>query len=169
MLTKSPNIVHVAEVPVGSLFYYAELGDGILFIAAQYDGQQGPATIAVPLTKMGTMLEPLAMIEIEHLSGSAALVEGFRAEVDLTTSTNNMGATVSVAKDGTYISVRSDHPLRGRRLRLEDGKLVSSIPSRAVAFARWRIVCQEDDNIVLWTSDGVRQEENEETQSGRQA
>ncbi len=157
MLTKSPDVVHVADVPVGSLFYYPGLGSGILCIAACYDGQQGRATVVIPLAPQFNDVDHLGLLDIDNLSGLAVLVEGFRAEVDLQTSTVYDRADVQLGKDGIYASVVAGHSLMRKWLRLDDGRLRSSCPSISVGFSRWRIVSENDPEDELWSSDQLNQ------------
>ncbi len=157
MLTKSPDVLHVADVPVGSLFYYPELGSDTLCIAACYDGQQGPATVVITLAPQFNDVDHLGLVDIDNLSGLAVLVEGFRAEVDLRTSTVYDRADVRVGNAGIYVSVVAGHPLMRKWLRLDDGRLCSSCPSISVGFKRWRIVSEDDPEDELWSSDKLDQ------------
>lgn len=162
MLTKSPTILHIEDVPVGSLFYYPALGKGLLCIAAKYDGQNERATVVVPLSGEMPNVNSLQIIRMESLSGRAVIVEDVRAEVDLSTATD-FGETVAfVGRGGTYISVRAQHPMMRQCLRLEDGVLCSSAPADAIGFGRWKIVAEDDPQVELWASDRLDEPATEE-------
>lgn len=155
LMTKPLVVVHIEDVPVGCLFYYPELGDGLLVISARYEGQSDRSTRIVPLSGTSICTLALQAIRAEVLSGLAVLVDGFRAEVDLSSSTNSNQAAAYVGKDGTYIRLKSERSMMeiGQCLRLDDGVIRSSPPTASVGFSRWRIVSESDPSVELWSSD----------------
>lgn len=155
MQTKTPVIKHIEEVPVGSLCYYPTLGDGLLCISAKFDGQQDRSTVIIPLSGKVENGYALRTLRVDDLCGRVVLVEGTRAEADLSTATTFDEAVAHVGKDGTYIRLRSDRPeMRSRQcLRLEDGVIRSSPPSDSVGFMRWKIVFEDDPGEEVWSSD----------------
>lgn len=154
MLTKSPIIKHIEAVPVGSVFYYPNLGDGTLCVAAKYDGQSGDrTTVVVPLTDTSNSDYALRIFDEDNLSGYAALPDGLIAEVDLQAATSIEEAAAYVASDGTYIRVWSDHPGFRHFLRLDDGIIRSSVPAASIGFTGWKIVLEDDPTVEFWSSD----------------
>lgn len=169
MQTKSLPIKYLQDVPAGSLLYYPELGDGLLCVSARYDGQIGTSTILVPLSGVEASPYALQTLRVDHLSGRAVLVEGARAEVDLSTATSFNNASAYVASDGTYVRLRSDRPMMTTTqcLRLDDGAVRSGPPTAGVGFTRWRIVMEDDPSEELWDSDILKTLNNEENLDGR--
>lgn len=169
MQTKSHVIMNVEEIPAGSLLYCPELGDGILCIAANYHGHPGRSSMLIPLSGVAKYNFAFQTIRVENLSERVVLTEGFRAEVDLSSTTNLDHATAHVAKDGTYIRLRSERPVIGMRqcLRLEDGIIYSYPPMASVGFTRWWIASEDDPNEVLWDSATIENQISMEAQHGR--
>lgn len=169
MQTKSLTIRHIEELPAGSLLYYPEFGDGLLCVSARYEGQVGVSTILVPLSGRAASPYALQALRVDNLTGRAVLVEGARAEVDLSTSTSFNGATIYAAPDGIYVRLRSDRPMMTTTqcLRLDDGVVRSSPPTASVGFTRWRIVMEDDPSEEIWDSDILNTLDSEESLNGR--
>lgn len=169
MQTKPQIIKNVEELPAGSLLYCPELGDGVLCISANYDGHPGRSSMIIPLSGKANFTFALQTIRVENLARQVVLVEGVRAEVDLSTATDFEHAVAHVGRDGTYIRLRAERPMIGMRqcLRLEDGIIRSSPPSGSVGFTRWWIASEDDPSEVLWDSATIENPESKEAHHGR--
>lgn len=168
MQTKPQVITHVEELPAGSLLYCPELGDGVLCISAKYEGHQGRSSMIIPLAGKDGCSFAFQTIRVENLSQQVVVVEGVRAEVDLSTATNFEYAIAYIAKDGTYIRLRSERPMVGMRqfLRLDDGVLCHSPPFSSIGFMRWWIASENDPSEVLWDSATIEELDSKEALNG---
>lgn len=168
MHTKTLIIKHIGDIPAGSLLYYPDLGDGLLCVSARYDGELGAATMIVPLSGRAASPYALQPVRAELLSGRAVLVEGAKAEVDLSAATRFDNAVAFADNNGTYIRLRSERPMMVSMqcLQLDDGIIRSHPPTAGMGFERWRIVMEEDPSEELWNSDMLNMLTNEETAHG---
>jgi hypothetical protein len=168
MQTKPQLIKHVEDLPAGSLLYCPELGDGVLCISANYDGHQGRSSMIIPLAGKDGCSFALQTFRVENLSQQVVVVEGVRAEVDLSTATNFEHAVAYLAKDGTYIRLRSERPMirMHQCLRLEDGVICHSPPFSSIGFTRWWIASENDPSEVLWDSKIIEKSESKEALNG---
>ncbi|QUL36824.1 hypothetical protein [Erythrobacter sp. JK5] len=161
MLTKTPAIKHIEEVPVGSIFYYPYLGEGMLCLSARFDGQNPDrSTVVVPLSGEAPSSHSLHTVFIDNLSGHAAVVDELRAEVDLSSATNSENTSAWVAPDGLYVRLQNERPMMRQCLRLNDGVIRSSVPTTAIGFTRWKVVLDDDPNTEVWSSDVLTQAES---------
>ena len=163
LITNSPIIKHIEEVPVGSIFYYPSLGEGLLCISGRFDGQNPDrSTVVVPLSGKAPNTHSLQTIFIEYLSGHVAVVDDLRAEVDLASATNSEDASAWVGQDGIYIRLKNERPMMRQCLRLDDGVIRSSAPINSIGFVRWKVVLEDDPSNEIWSSDILRNVESNE-------